>query len=192
MAARGLPTAPVKPTVHFGSLLIPITAIALVGINAVTGLLLTNTATQGQVVRSHLEALTRNRQSSESLEQNLQAYSGKITELNQVLPKETDIPDFIQFVSTTAENQRVTATLNFTSNVPSENKDKLWFIPVSVTITGQGDSMVEFLESIKQSKYQLRFEHLEHEASTNLEGGEVTARVSGVLFVSADFAKGGE
>ncbi|MBI2009584.1 MAG: type 4a pilus biogenesis protein PilO [Candidatus Chisholmbacteria bacterium] len=184
--------SPPTPKIHFGALVTPIAAVALIGINLVTGLLLTNTASQGQVETSHLEALKRNRQNSQSLEQNLQTYSGKITQLNEALPKEADIPDFIESVTTTAETEEVTATLNFTSNVPSANKDKLWFIPLSLAITGANDNLMNFLQKIKRGSFQIRFEHLEVEAPAGLESSLVTARISGVLFVAADFAKGGE
>lgn len=192
-AEKKTPQAPSgKTKINISSLIIPVVAISVIGLNLVFGLLLKSTSSQGQVVVSHLEALRRNRQNIESLEQDLQTYAGKIAQLEEVLPRERDIPDFIQFITEFALAQGVVASLNFTSNLPSQSKDKLLYIPISIVSTGTNDNTLSFLERIQGEKYQIRFEHLELEAPTGQANFSVATRISGVLYVSTEFAKGGE
>ena len=166
-------------------LLIPIAVIALLGLNFVAWLLLTNASRESQVAMSHLEAVRRNQQNVAKLEVDLQTYSGKISQITGVLPKEKDIPNFIQFMTDAASQAGSTLSLNFTSNQPIPSKEKLSVIPLSLQMTSTNDQLSQFLTVVHAGKYQIRFEHLETET---LQAQELNIRLSGKLYVDAQFA----
>ena len=185
---------PAKPKskatqVSFNSpfVLVPIVSIALLGLNFIAGLLLTNSGRESQVVISHLEALRRNRQNLEQLESDLLSYSGKITQIIGILPKEKDIPDFIQFIDSAAAENSSTVVLNFTSNQPTTTKDKLSVIPISLQLATSSNDLKGFLNTIQGGKYQLRLEHIDAEFTSNQEAG-LLVRLTGKLYVDSQFA----
>lgn len=189
--------APEKPTkpqskakqVSFNSplVLVPIISIALLGLNLIAGLLITNSGRESQVVISHLEALRRNRQNLEKLETDLFSYSGKITQILGILPKERNIPEFIQFIDSAAAENNSTVVLNFTSNQPTTTKDKLSVIPISLQLVTSSNDLKGFLNTIQSGKYQLRLDHIDAEFASNQQE-ELLVRLTGKLYVDSQFA----
>jgi len=183
------PTPKPSPKLKFSSKAIvgPVAALILISSNLVAGLLLINASGQNQIVLSHLEALRRNQQNVQKLENDLAAYSGKISQLQGILPKEKDVPQFIEFLNKVADSTNTTLALNFTSNQPDQTSSKLWAIPFRLQLTTTTKDLDSFLELSTSDKYQLRFIHLEVERSS--AGDAINARIQGQLYVDSQFSE---
>lgn len=167
------------------AIITPIILVLLLGANLVVGLLLVNTSKQAQVVSSHLEALKRNQQNVQKLESDISLYSGKISQIQEILPKEVNIPAFIQFISDSASSLDIKATLDFTVDQPTKTKTGLWFIPFSLQLQSPLNKLTQYLTTIQGSSYQLRLDHLDTQIN---QDSSTVFKVAGQLYVSPQFA----
>ncbi len=167
------------------AIITPIILTLFIGANLISGMLLVNTSKQAQITLSHLEALKRNQENVKRLESDITSYSGKIAQIQQILPKEANIPAFIQFISDSASNLGLKATLDFTADQPTKTKSGLFFIPFSLQLQASKDNLVKYLSVIQGSNYQLRLDHLDTQIN---EDSSLSFMVSGQLFVSPEFA----
>ena len=140
-------------------LFIPIAAILLLALNLGVGILLINASRESQVTISHLEALKRNRLSQEQLEADLLSQETAISTLQHVLPQQTEIPLFIQFVTDTGKSEGIDISPTFSTDQPSKTKDSLYIIPFVVTYRGDPTKVPQIMAALHQGVYQVRFKH---------------------------------
>jgi len=177
---------PAKPTLS-PAIITPIVAVALIGLNLIAGVMLVNSSRQNQVILSHLEALNRNDQNLQQLETDLRSFSGKIAQLQGTLPREREIPEFIQFMSDSAAKYGANLNLNFTSDRPSQTKSKLFAIPLSLQTTITSKNLLLFITDVHNSKYQVRFDHLETNAADGTNS-PMQIKLDATLYVASSFS----
>ncbi len=177
------PVASNKPI--SSTLLYSIITLVLLGLNIIAGLLLINGSKENQVRLSHLEALRRNRQNLEQLTTDISTYRPQINKLLGTLPKEADIPEFIQTMNDQAQNLGISLSLNFTSDQPSQTADKLSVIPLKFEMVTTFEKLTQFLDLLGKSKYQIHFSHLDSVAETSSQNLHLI--LTGQLYVADPF-----
>lgn len=155
------------------NIFIPIITIILLAANIGIGVFLLTASNASQISVSHLEALRRNSQNQQLLESDLLAYGPQISQLQQILPGQDQIPEFIQFVTDTATKNSLNLTLNFATNQPTKTKDNLYVIPFVLSGNADPQKLPNFLIDLNQDQYQIRFRQADISESTIKLQGDV-------------------
>ncbi len=189
MTNLNLPTTPASTQPHKTTpaslnpqLLILLGALILLGINIGIGTLLISASQESQTSLSHLEALERNRLSAEQLQADLNAHQGNIERMSLVLPQESDIPDFIQFVSEAGKVIGADISPNFSTNQPTKTKEGLYVIPFIIVYRGDPVKTSKLASALHEGIYQVRLKHLEVR-SNGLQPADI--RLEGEVFVAS-------